>query len=707
VSNEALLALAEMAGISPTWIDAFGAPQTVAPESIRAMLNALGMPSDTDADCEASIAALATEKATRPLPPLLTAQVGVAIPLGRHPVLRSKPYRVELEDGSVIEGRFSDDPEQALEITPLHRAGYHRLQVGDYQVTLAVAPARCYSVADAAATLPGTPVTEPRLWGIATQLYSLRRPGDGGIGDFGGLARFVRQAARRGAAAVAISPVHAMFADDLQRFSPYGPSSRVLFNALHIDPSAVMGEEVLAEVLREHNLVGEGERLEALELIDWPASSAWKFKVLRALYQRFRQAGGTTYAAFLAFREEQGDTVEDHARFEAMHAWLRSQGRNGDWRSWPEQYRDPRGEAIEQFAQEHADEVGFHAFLQWQAALGLQQAQIAAREAGMAIGLISDLAVGADPAGSQAWSRGDQMLGGLSVGAPPDVLAPLGQNWGLGAFSPVALRRHGFQAYLEMLRSAFRHAGGVRIDHVLGLTRMWLVPDGFSSTQGAYLRFPFDDLLRLIALESWRHRGIVIGEDLGTIPPGFGERLASAGILGIRVLWFQRRESRFLPPGAWSQEAMATTTTHDLPTIAGWWQARDIDWRARLDMLGPNASEAGEREIRNGERTALWQSMSEAGVLDAREGLQPPPLEHPPIEHAIAYVGMTPAPLAMIPIEDLLGLAEAPNLPGTIDQHPNWRRRMPGTVDSMLDDAAVIARTDILNQTRRSPEQQQ
>ena len=707
MSNEALLALAEMAGVSSTWIDAFGAPQTVAPESIRAMLGALGMPSDTDADCEASIAALATERATRPLPPLLTAQVGMAIPIGRHPVLRSRPYRVELEDGSVVEGRFSDDPEHALEIAPLNAPGYHQLQVGDYQVTLAVAPRSCYSVADAAATMPGTPVTEPRLWGIATQLYSLRRPGDGGIGDFGGLARFVRQAASRGAAAVAISPVHAMFADDLHRFSPYGPSSRVLFNALHIDPSAIMGEDVLAEVLREHGLREEGERLEALDLVDWPASSAWKFRVLRALYRRFAQAGGSAHAAFTSFREEQGDVVEDHARFEAMHAWLRSQGENGDWRSWPEQYRDPRGAAIAQFAEEHADEVGFHAFLQWQAALGLQQAQIAAREAGMAIGLISDLAVGADPAGSQAWSRGDQMLNGLSVGAPPDVLAPMGQNWGLGAFSPVALRRQGFQAYLEMLRSAFRHAGGVRIDHVLGLTRMWLVPDGFSSTQGAYLRFPFDDLLRLIALESWRHRGIVIGEDLGTIPPGFGERLASAGILGIRVLWFQRRESRFLPPGAWSQDAMATTTTHDLPTIAGWWKARDIDWRAQLGMLGPNASETGEREIRNGERTALWQSMSEAGVLDAREGLQPPPAEHPPIEHAIAYVGMTPAPLAMIPIEDLLGLEEAPNLPGTTDQHPNWRRRMPGTVDSMFDDAAVRARTDLLNQTRQAPERQE
>jgi 4-alpha-glucanotransferase len=429
--------------------------------------------------------------------------------------------------------------------------------------------------------------------------------------------------------------------------------------------------------------------------------------VRAALHHHARAAGAAPRAAFEAFRAEMGDVVQDHAVFETMHAWLRSEGRNGDWRSWPEEFRDPRGAAIAAFAAEHADEVGFHAFLQWQAALGLQQAQIAAREAGMAIGLISDLAVGADPAGSQAWSRQNQMLNGLSVGAPPDVLAPLGQNWGLGAFSPVALARHGFQAYLEMLRSAFRHAGGVRIDHVLGLSRMWLTADGFSANEGAYLRFPFDDLLRLIALESWRHRGIVIGEDLGTVPQGFEDRLSSAGILGIRVLWFQRRDSRFLPPSAWSKEAMATTTTHDLPTVTGWWKAIDIQWRAQLGMLGPNATESGELDIRNGERSALWQAMSEAGVLDQRDSLEQPPLDQPPVEHALAFVGMAPAPLAMIPIEDLLGLDEAPNLPGTTDQHPNWRRRLPGNVDTILEAPEVEARVALLNQARQPPETQQ
>jgi 4-alpha-glucanotransferase len=235
---------------------------------------------------------------------------------------------------------------------------------------------------------------------------------------------------------------------------------------------------------------------------------------------------------------------------------------------------------------------------------------------------------------------------------------------------------------------------------------MWLVPDGFPATQGAYLRFPFDDLLRLIALESWRHRGVVIGEDLGTVPQGFPERLAKESMLGIRVLWFQRHDARFLPPASWSHEAMATTTTHDLPTAAGWWQGRDIGWRARLGMLGWNATEHEELNIRNGERHALWQAMAEAGCLPGREREAPPPLEQPPIDEAIAFVGKTPAPLAMIPIEDILGQEEAPNLPGTIDQHPNWRRRMPGSVDTMLDQPQAANRLRILNQTRGKPERQ-
>jgi 4-alpha-glucanotransferase len=297
------------------------------------------------------------------------------------------------------------------------------------------------------------------------------------------------------------------------------------------------------------------------------------------------------------------------------------------------------------------------------------------------------------------------MINGLSIGAPPDLLNAHGQSWGLGAFDPRAMKLNGFRAYIEMLRAAFANAGGVRIDHVLGLARMWLVPAGASPKEGAYLRYPLDDLLRLIALESWRHRAIVIGEDLGTVPEGFGERLARAGVLGIRVLWFQRDKAHFLAPAAWSADAIATTTTHDLPTFAGWWEGRDIGWRTRLDLLEEDATEMGERDAREQDRAMLWKAFTEAGC--ARGAAPPADMEHAPADEAIAFLAATPAPLAILPIEDALGLPEQWNIPGTTDSHPNWRRRLRQPVEDLLDESAVAARLAILDGARRSTGAQQ
>jgi 4-alpha-glucanotransferase len=262
------------------------------------------------------------------------------------------------------------------------------------------------------------------------------------------------------------------------------------------------------------------------------------------------------------------------------------------------------------------------------------------------------------------------------------------------------MKRTGYRAYLEMLRAAFANAGGVRIDHVLGLARLWLVPDGASALQGAYLHYPMEDLLRLVALESWRHRAIVIGEDLGTIPEGFGDRLARAGLLGIRVLWFQRDGSRFLAPAEWSSQAMATTTTHDLPTFAGWWEGRDIAWRTRLDLLAPGSSEAEEHRLRQQDRAALWQGLSASGCAHGEIPAATP--EQAPVTEALAFLGATPAPLAMVPIEDVLCLPEQPNVPGTVDSHPNWRRRLPQPVGRLLDEPQVAARLAALDRARHN-----
>ncbi|MEC4717530.1 4-alpha-glucanotransferase [Noviherbaspirillum sp. CPCC 100848] len=693
-----IIALAKAAGLVQDWVAANGEPKTVAPEDMRAILEALDLPCGTAEQCAASREKLRQlEDGSNHLPPLVTGVVGQPVKLGHVAALAGGSYRIELEDGAQQSGHFGGDASGGLELPAIDRPGYHRLLAGDQETTLAIAPPRCFGVADALAAVPGLR-RDPRLWGLGVQLYSLRRDGDGGIGDFGALAMLARKAARHGAAALAISPVHAMFSADVHRFSPYGPSSRLFLNALHIDPAAVMGAEAHAAALASLG-PDTAQRLAQLEqegLVDWPGAAALKLSLLRRLYERYLQAGNT--GEFDAFLREGGDALRDHARFEAIHAARVANGENGDWRSWPDGLRDPRGADVEAFAQQHAQEVGFHAFLQWQAAKGLSSAQKAAREAGMPIGLITDLAVGADSAGSQAWSRQTEIINGLSVGAPPDVMNSKGQSWGIGAFSPVAMKAKGFAAYLEMLRATFAYAGGARIDHVLGLGRLWLVPHGASPEQGAYLTYPMQDLLRLIALESWRHKAIVIGEDLGTVPEGFDRLLADAGLLGIRVLLFQRNQDRFFRPDEWPSSAIATTTTHDLPTIAGWWQGRDIDWRRDLGLLPVGETEGDARHGRERERRELWEVFNEIGC--AGGSVPDAAARTAPMEAAIDFIGQTPAPLAMLPIEDALGLPEQPNLPGTIDEHPNWRRRMPHTVDAILDEPDVAARLAILNRSR-------
>jgi 4-alpha-glucanotransferase len=285
------------------------------------------------------------------------------------------------------------------------------------------------------------------------------------------------------------------------------------------------------------------------------------------------------------------------------------------------------------------------------------------------------------------------MLRGLTIGAPPDLINTSGQDWGVTTFSPSGLIRQGFSGFIELLRSSMRHAGGVRIDHVMGLARLWVVPRGMSAAQGAYLRFPLDDLLRLVKIESRRHRAIVLGEDLGTLPDGFRERLQDAGLAGLRVLWFERDTMRFLPPQQWSGDAVAMTSTHDLSTVAGWWQGRDLEWRAKLTTTIED-----EDTIRNHDRAALWDAFRASG---SAHGEMPASQDSGPVaDAAAAHIGHAACQLAILPIEDALALPEQPNLPGTIDEHPNWRRRLAAPADALLRRPDVASRLAALHQAR-------
>lgn len=671
-ADRALQAQARRAGLLISWTDAEGVPREVAPLTLRRLLDAL----DSTADVAAS-------------PTLHVGRVGARLSLpgdlaGRR--CRLRPDRsIAWRNGGDEDERATSDAviethdngNAALALPPV--PGYYRLEVGDRDIAVAVAPSRCPELR--------TRCPAP-AWGLAAQLYSLRRAGDGGVGDFTALAELAERAGRRGAAALAVSPVHALFAARPQHYGPYSPSNRLFLNALHVDPEHVFGPGAVP-----------GAPAPRGALVDWPAVARRRQAELDALFDRLPMSDPALRRDFDRFRRDGGQALVDHALFEALEADAAVTGDGTGWRDWPAKLRDPRGSAAAGYAERHRDAVARHTFRQWLAARGLADAQRRARAAGMAVGLIADLAVGTAPDGSHAWSRQGEYLVGPTIGAPPDALGPEGQNWGLTALSPHALRATGYRAFIELLRANLAHAGGLRIDHVMGLLRLWLIPEDAPATEGAYLRYPFDDLMALLALEAFRHDAIIVGEDLGTVPEGFRAQLVERGLLGMSVLAFERDGGEFLPARRWRRDAVAFTTTHDLPTLAGWWTGADLDVRRTLGLIDADAH-AQARASRRAERARLTARIAtDGGVAPDRAGGADADGDAF-VDAAIAHVGRSAAPLAIVPLEDLLGLREQPNVPGTTGGHPNWRRRLVASVDVLLDGEASARRLRLLKRAR-------
>lgn len=666
--------LAEAVGLAVYWKDYRNQDKVVAPESLRTVLRALDIAAGDEVECRRSLQQL-REEAAEKLPGLLVTRVEqeLLLPQVLHKELSRDPdLSLVDEQGNHSSASVAQNSAGNYFLLAPRTPGYYQLQVGAHQLSLAIAPECCTSVAD----LTG----KEKAWGVGAQLYSLRRPGDGGVGDFTALRQFAEGMAEAGADGVAVSPVHALFSADRSRFSPYAPSSRLFTNVLHIDPEQTFAADLVQSCIRQAQLESTRERLEREALIDWPEAARAKLDILRCVWEQCQaelmDVDTQMGREFGDFREQRGEALELHAIFETLHAFhFGKDPKAWHWRYWEPQYRDHASSAVKAFAAEHRHEVLFHCFLQWLADRGLAEVQNACQRSGAGIGLISDLAVGTDSGGSHAWSRKEDMLTGLSVGAPPDMLNHRGQDWGLTSFSPHALKAHGYAPFLEMLRASLRHAGGLRIDHILGLRRLWLIPEGSEPREGAYLQFPQEDLLSLVALESWRHGTIIVGEDLGTIPDNFRQHLADTGLLGIAVLWFEKDSGFFIDSSRWRRTALATTTTHDLPTVAGWWRGIDLEWNDKLDRLPEGRSREDLEQEREEERKALWAAFSYSGLCTGSKPASDEP--GPVIDAALAFIAQTPAPLTLAPLEDLLGLEQQPNLPGTIHEHPNWRRRLP------------------------------
>ena len=689
MTDAATRELARRAGISVDWIDYANVRRRVCVATLRRILSALGLPCETAKDLAQSRDEL-TIRARRS-PPLITATAGQPVLLaGRH---ADQPARLRLADGTALDLAPVRDRNGSLVLPAAQLPGYHRLEIGEGSFTLAVAPQRCHTIEDIA---PGT-----RLWGLAVQVYGLRGLGDCGIGDMSAVAALAREAASFKADALALSPTHALFTADPTHFSPYSPSSRLFYNPLHADPRTLFGDARVADAARRAGLERELCRLAEARNIEWPHAARCKLALFRGLFDDFAATDlssdpATARAAdFAEFRAQGGDLLWEHACFEALQCTRLAAEAVWDWRKWCAQWRSPRTQAVREFAARHDREIAFHCFLQWIADRSMAAAHAQARRSGMRIGLIADVAVGTKGGGSHAWARQGDVLVGLNVGAPPDLFNPHGQDWGLTTFSPHGLVAGAFAPFIDMLRAGMRNAGGLRIDHAMGLMRLWVIPEGAGPEEGAYLSYPLDDLLRLTALESHRHRAIVIGEDLGTVPAGFRERLSAAGIAGTRVLWFERKGTRFLPPRAWDVETVAMTSTHDLPTVAGWWSGHDIEVRERCNIVRD-----GKREgrLRQRDRKALWSAL-----WAAREQMAAIPAPQRPggvVDAALRFVARTPARLALIPLEDALGSQDQPNMPGTIDEHPNWRRRYNANAGEMLNDRTVHKRLEAVARAR-------
>ncbi len=501
-----------------------------------------------------------------------------------------------------------------------------------------------------------------RSWALAVQLYALRSRRNWGHGDFTDLENLIVLAARRGAAAIGLNPLHALFTDRPDEPSPYAPNSRLFLNPLYIDVDAIAEFPGLAAA----GLQGEIEALRATDTVAYPRVAAAKLHGLHLAHVSFRSNGSAERRAdFERYRAEQGEALLRFACFEV----LRRQQAPRPWTEWAQPWRSPTRARLDAFRHVNAEACEFYEFTQWIADRQLGACVEVAHAHGMPIGLYVDLAVGIDRHGADAWSQQDAVLAEVAMGAPPDELNTQGQNWGLAPFNPHALPAHDFAPLRQVLAAAMRHAGAIRLDHVIGLQRVFMIPLGRPAEEGAYVRFPLPQLLQVVAQESNRLQCIVVGEALGTVPEGFLDVLAHWGIWTYRVMLFEREgDGRFRRPEDYPAEAVATFNTHDLASFHGWLESYDM---RRKRSIGIDPGETDE--------SRAWAQQKLREILAERA----PTFAADDIAAVAAFLGATPSRLAVIALDDILGVRDQINVPGTVNQHPNWRQKLPVALEDL------------------------
>ena len=703
--------LTSLFGAATSYIDEGGVRQQVSDHSLRRILSVMGVQANTSERVRMNLREARSGRWHHMLDPVMVVRVDrlpntfpVRLPVAADQLRQLKlMWRLKKEQGGVLTRRSSGGclkihGMSVVEGIPCHEVALpfpHRLPLGYHSLSVeASGPRGARRAAMTVVVVPDHGYVHPRVrgsrraWGLTIQLYGLRSERNWGIGDFRDLEDMIRWAGTElGADLLGVNPLHALPPGQV---SPYSPSSRLFHHPLYLDLEGIpefRKAPSLQATVRTPTFQAKLAPLRRSPTVRYEAVERIKRPVLEALFRLFqrrhllRNTGRAL--AFHRFVRDQGQALERFALFRALEEHMtrprraRGTGSRG-WRSWPKAYRHPDSPAVKRAAIRYRSRVQFFQYVEWQCQQQLRAVQAAARRAGMAIGLYKDMAVGIDPGGADAWAFQDQLVAEASIGTPPELFSPNGQRWNLAPFHPSRIRMDGYRLFANCYRRMMQDCGVIRIDHAMGLFRLFWIPEGLDPAQGTYVRYPAEDFLGILALESRRQKVMVIGEDLGTVTPAIRARLMAGGLLSYRLLLFeQTAKGRFAKPSRFPRHAAAAVTTHDLPTLRGFWVGRDIELKAQLGLYRKSEWRKRDLATRARDKQALLDALAKERLLPAgcpRKAEAVPALTDELCRAIYAYVARTPSRLLLLSLEDLLGDIETPNIPGD-HAYPSWRTK--------------------------------
>ena len=711
MTQQLLQQLVEMRGIETQYVDAWGKPATIAESSKAKLLNTLGYDTSSDEKIQSQITQDIKSVWLSPLNPVQvvrnTQEINLAVRLPIELVNDDHTLTVTCENGDVLTHQFTPVDQEMTTMAHIDDVEFHEyvvtlpldLPLGYHDVALSadddefarsrliVAPEACYT--------PNEIKEGKKIWGLSVQLYCVRSEKNWGIGDFSDLALLIEKAAGVGADFIGLNPIHALYPANPNACSPYGPSSRRWLNYLYIDVTAIDGydDASVQAIVSSDEFKATLEHARNVEHVDYEAVAHVKLAALKAVFDvydaKYLRKSTKQNKAFKAFVEAGGESLDMLAVYDALQSHLKAEGKDSwGWPVFPQDYKDYYNPAVAKFKSANEQDVKFYLFLQWIAAQQLELASNKATDAGMTIGLYRDLAVGVSEGSAEIWGNKDLYCTGASVGAPPDILGPLGQNWGLPPMDPRKLYEQGYQPIIDLFASNMASSGSLRIDHVMALLRLWWVVKGDNAKDSGYVYYPVDDLLGILALESHRNQSLVIGEDLGTVPEEIRSKLADNGVYSYRVFFFEQAEDGgFFSPSHYPVQSMSTLTTHDMPTLIGYWHCLDLELGKEIGLYPTEEILQTLYADRHENKQAILDTLHGHGSIGDNVGRD---VNHTGMNRELnngmqVHMAGGSSALLSLQLEDWLEMDKPVNIPGTFDEYPNWRRKLTENIESMFD----------------------